>query len=336
MNNAAANESDPMTNAKQPDESTRRRFLKAASASTAIAVAGSGQSLSGQQQATLLPTRPLGNTGVRVPIIGVGTATAGTRTRKEAAEFFSGCLDAGVNFMDTAPSFAGYGIAQQALGDVLKSRRAEAFVVTKCWEPDGEKALALLKSNLRELQTERADLVYAHSIGSDKMDPQQVRGRDGVMRALMKAQKDGLARFIGISGHNRPARFLEVLKEFDVQVMMNAVSYVSRHIYNFEETVWPEAHRRGVALVAMKIYGGGSKPTGGHIKPPNIFDAFRYAQSLPNISTVVIGMHGRSELDENIRFAKNYTSLSDQEMADVLARGKKLAASWGTPYGAVS
>ncbi len=238
--------------------------------------------------------------------------------------------------MDTAPSFAGYGVAQAALGDVLKTRRDEAFVVTKCWESDGEKALKLLRSNLHELQTDRADLVYAHSIGSDKMDPKQVLGRNGVMRALLKAQKDGLTRFIGISGHNRPQRFLDVLKHFEIQVMMNAVSYVSRHIYNFEETVWPEANRRGVALVAMKVFGGGVKPAGGRIKSPDVFNAFRYAQSLPNISTVVIGMHGRQELDENIRFARTYKTLSKQEMADLLARGKQLAESWGTPYGSVA
>jgi aryl-alcohol dehydrogenase-like predicted oxidoreductase len=301
-----------------------------------MAAASRGIALHADDDSAPLPTRELGKTAVKVPILGVGTAPAGHRSRKEAAELYSYCLDVGANFMDTAPSFAGYGVAQAALGDVLKTRRDEAFVVTKCWEPDGENALKLLKSNLDELQTDRADLVYAHSIGSDKMDPKQVLGPDGVMRALLKAQKDGLTRFIGISGHNRPQRFLEVLKEYEIQVMMNAVSYVSRHIYNFEETVWPEASRRGVALVAMKVYGGGVKRAGGRVKSPDVFDAFRYAQSLPNISTVVIGLHGREELDENVRFARTYKTLSKQEMADLLDRGKQLAESWGTPYGPVA
>lgn len=324
-----------MGEAERDDETTRRRFLKEAGAG-AMAVTASGTTLNGQQLREAIPTRLLGKTGVRVPILGVGTAPTGHRARKEAADFFSSCLDAGVNYMDAAPEFAGYGIAQEALGDVLKTRRDEAFVVTKCWEPDGEKALRLLKSNLAQLQTDHADIVYAHSIGSDEMDPKTVLGDNGVMKALLKAQQDGLTRFIGISGHNRPQRFLDVLKEFDIQVMMNAVSYVARHIYNFEEMVWPEAHRRGVALVAMKVYGGGVKPGGGRIKSPNVFDAFRYAQSLPNISTVVIGMYGEKELQENIRFARTYTKLTEQENDDILARGRKLAESWGAPYGAIS
>lgn len=325
-----------MGKSKRSEQATRRDFLQAAGAGTAIAAACSKALYAEDESTPPLPKRALGKTGVRVPILGVGTAPAGHRSRKEAAEFFADCLDVGANYMDTAPSFAGYGAAQAALGDVLKTRRKEAFVVTKCWEPDGEKALKLLRSNLDELQTDRADLVYAHSIGSDKMDPKQVLGRKGVMRALMKAQKDGLTRFIGISGHNRPQRFLDVLKDFEVQVMMNAVSYVSRHIYNFEETVWPEASRCGVALVAMKVYGGGVKRAGGRIKSPDAFDAFRYAQSLPKISTVVIGLHGREELDENVRFARTYKALSKQEMKKLVDRGKRLAESWGTPYGPVT
>ena len=319
-----------MGDANRSGDATRRKFLK--TAGTAAVVASGTLPLSADEQDPV-PLRGLGRTGVMVPIVAVGTAPAGHRPRKEAAQFFSDCLDAGATYMDTAPEFAGYGVAQAALGDVLKTRREEAFVVTKCWEPDGEKALQLLRANLKELQIERADLVYAHSIGSDKMDPQTVLGRHGVMRALMKAQQDGLTRFVGISGHNRPMRFLDVLKEFEVQVMMNAVSYVSRHIYNFEEKVWPEAHRRGVALVAMKVYGGGVKPTGGRIKPKDVFDAFRYAQSLPNISTVVVGMYDQKELRENLRFARTYTPLTSEDLAALVARGKNLAESWGTPYG---
>ena len=325
-----------MGDTKQQQETTRRGFLQAASAGAAMVVARESVPVHADHKSGPLPTRAFGQTGVKIPILGVGTAPAGHRTRKEAAEFYSHCLDVGATYMDTAPKFSGYGVAQVALGDVLKTRRSEAFVVTKCWEPDGEKALKLLRSNLHELQTDRADLVYAHSIGSDEMDPKRVLARNGVMRALLKAQKDGLTRFIGISGHNRPQRFLDVLKHFEIQVIMNAVSYVSRHIYNFEETVWPEAHRRGVALIAMKVYGGGVKRAGGLIKSPDVFDAFRYAQSLPNISSVVIGMHGKQELDENIRFARTYKTLSNQKMVDLLARGKRLAESWGKPYGPVT
>ena len=58
------------------------------------------------------------------------------------------------------------------------------------------------------------------------------------------------ARFVGVSGHNRPGRFLQALEEWDPDVMMTAVSLVSRHIYDFEGKVWPKAAKKGVGLVA--------------------------------------------------------------------------------------
>lgn len=236
-------------------EISRRRFLRVTGAGSAVAWAGGAADRAGDDGAAL-PQRILGKTGVKVPILGLGTAPAGHRARKEAAWLFHEAISAGVTYLDTAPEFAGYGIAQKALGDVLKQRRQEVFVVTKCFEPDGEKALALLKRNLKELQTDQVDLVYAHSIGDAKMDLKTVLGKQGVMPALEKARRDGLCRYIGISGHNRPHKFLKVMEDFDIQVMMNAVNYVIRHVYDFEEQVWPEARRRDIGLVAMKVLGG--------------------------------------------------------------------------------
>ena len=317
---------------------SRREFLKTAGAGSALLGASSALCLEAAEHEAI-PKRGLGKTGVQVPIIGLGTAPAGHRTRKDAATFYAECLDRGVTYLDTAPEFAGYGLAQLALGNVLKSRRREAFLVTKCWKADGEEALKLLKQNLHELQTDYVDVIYAHSLGSDQMDLKTVMGPKGVIKALEKAQRDGLVRFIGISGHNRPARFLEVIRNFDIQVMMNAVSFVSRHIYDFETQVWPEGHRRGIALVAMKVFGGmadGSKsPKGGRLGGSDALHAYRYAQSLPNISTVVLGMYDSQELTENIDWARRYKPLSKDELETLLVHGKKLASEWRNVYGPV-
>ena len=88
-----------------------------------------------------------------------------------------------------------------------------------------------MKKNLAELRVERADLVYAHSIGDDKMAPEKIYAPDGVCKALEKARRDGLTRFLGVSGHNRPGRFLTALKEWNFDVMMNRVR-ISLHVHN--------------------------------------------------------------------------------------------------------
>ncbi|MER3415945.1 MAG: hypothetical protein C4297_07005 [Gemmataceae bacterium] len=118
---------------------SRRDFL---STSACAWVLGIGP---GDTGSSPLPQRVLGKTGVRVPVLGLGTAPAGFRPEKEAVAFYHRCIDAGVTYLDTAPEFTGYGKAQVYLGQVLKERRREVFVVTKCFESDGDKALLLLK-----------------------------------------------------------------------------------------------------------------------------------------------------------------------------------------------
>lgn len=309
----------------------------------AFLAAGAGGSLllgqTAAEEKVNLPTRLLGRTGVRVPILGLGTAPAGRRGEKEAAAFFNHCLDRGMTYLDTAPDFTGYGAAQKALGRVLKERRKDVFLITKVFEPDGEKALQLLKKNLAELQVEQADLVYAHSLGDDRMTPEKIYGKGGLCKALERAKQDGLTRFLGVSGHNRPSRFLRALEEWDFDVMMNAVSLVSRYIYNFEEKVWPKAAKKGVALVAMKVFGGigpGKKaPKGSRLPAEMRPAAIRYALGLPNLSVMVLGIHDEEELRQNLARVRDSRPLTARELADLDGPSRKLAEQWGNVYGAV-
>jgi uncharacterized protein len=314
---------------------SRREFLAATAAATA---AGAMTAAADPRQPGKLPQKKLGDTGVLVPQIGLGTAPCGFMPEKEAVAFYHACMDAGVTYLDTAPALGGYGDAQKFLAPVLKERRDQAFVVTKCFEPDGEKALALLKKNLQEMGIERADLVYAHSIGANEMPPEKVFGKGGVCEALTKAKKDGLTRFVGVSGHNRPDRFLLALKEWEYDVQMNAVSLVARHTYNFEGKVWPAAARKGVGLAAMKVFGGaaGGKDWSARLPDDLRAAAFRYALGLPDVAVVVLGMKNSDELKKNLEWLKAYKPLTKDELAALEKPTRELAKKWGTLYGEVS
>lgn len=288
-----------------------------------------------------MPTRVLGKTGVELPILGFGTAAAGSRLKlKEAVGLYETAFREGITYFDTAPEFAGYGQAQIQLSHLLRQVRSQIFLVTKCFEPDGEQALRLLERSLGELQTDYADLVFVHSVGDDKMDPRRVFGKSGTYAALMAAKARGLTRFVGLSGHSRPGRFLEALRHFDIDVLLNAVNFADRHTYNFEEQVWPAAARANVGLIAMKVFGGAqSPPPAGlsHCKMPSehLDMAFRYALSQAHVSCSVIGMATRQELADNLRRARTFVPLSGTEsrrMADV---GGLLAREWSDHLGPV-
>ena len=273
--------------------------------------------------------------------LGFGTAAAGTRLNlRDAVRLYEDAFNLGVTYFDTAPAFAGYGKAQEQLGYFLRETRRDVFLVTKCFEPDGAAALSLLERNLRELQTDYTDLVFVHSVGDDKMDPRMVFSKDGTYAALVKAKTQGLARFIGLSGHSRPGRFTEAIRHFDVDVLLNSVNFVDHFTYNFEDQVWSQAAARNLGLIAMKVFGGEvtpPPPTLSHCKMPkdHLNVAFRYALSRPNVACAVIGMATHEELQENLHRAKTFTALSQSESSQLLNIGKQMAGQWRGHLGPV-
>lgn len=294
-----------------------------------------------------MPTRTLGKTGVTLPILGFGTAASGHRLNiRDAVRLYESAFREGVTYFDTAPAVGGYAQAQIQLSYFIRQVRSQVFLVTKCYEPDGERALNLLEKSLKELRTPYADLVFVHSLGHEKMDPKIVFSKKGTYAALMKAKALGLTRFVGLSGHNRPARFLEALQQFDIDVLLNAVNFVDRHTYNFEELVWPAAARANIGLIAMKVFGGVQSPPlksgqgevlSQSLMARNYHDiAFRYALSLPGVCCATIGMATHQELAENLRRARSFHSLSAGEARHLHDAGALLARQWIDHFGPVA
>jgi len=295
-----------------------------------------------QTAAPAMPTRILGKTGVTLPILGFGTGASGARlTTQDAVRLYESAFGEGITYFDTAPEVAGYGKAQTQLSYFLKPVRSQIFLVTKCFEPDGERALRMLESSLKEMGTTYADLVFVHNVGDDKMDPRTVFSKKGTYAALMKAKALGLTRFVGLSGHSRPSRFIEALRYFEIDVLLNAVNFVDYHTYNFEGQVWPVAARSNIGLIAMKVYGGakvpGPKTLSNSEMPVEYHDlAFRYTLSQPQVCCATIGMATQQELQENLRRARTFQPFSKQEVTRLQHAGVQLAQEWTDHLGPVA
>lgn len=308
---------------------SRRDFVAAAAGSSLFL----SRSQAGADQPKL-PQRPLGKTGVGVPILGLGTVAVGNKGEmKEAVELIHKAIDLGVTYIDTAPPrtriafITGYARAQQYLKGVLKERRKEIFIATKCLETDGTKTIDLLKKNLDELGIEQADLAYTHSIGHAVYGADDLVAADGPMAALDKAKKEGLCRFVGITGHNRPEKFAQVIEKRPIDVMMNACNIVDRHTYAFEDVVWASARKKGIGLVAMKVMGGGVI---GCKMPEELRQAsFRWVLSQPDVATAVIGMGSLKELEQNVEWARSWKPMAKEEADDLKKKTVPLAKEWG-------
>lgn len=232
-----------------PERMERREFLKKAG-SAGVGLVFGAASLPLRAEATdALPTRVLGRTNAKVSILGLGTAPVGEGPVgvQEGIRIFSEAIDRGVTYVDTARI---YGNAEEILGHIIPQQRDRLFVVTKVSTDSAARAEQSLGESMRMLKTEQIDLVHIHSIGSKNID--RVLANDGVLNYLLKQKEAGRIRFIGVSGHNRPANFVRMIETGQIDVLMCVMNYADRNIYDFESKVLPEARARNVGCVAMK------------------------------------------------------------------------------------
>lgn len=310
---------------------TRREFVAVGAAGSALLL--SSRALPAEEKQKL-PQRTLGKTGVKVPILGLGTVALGALGDETAAlKLLNRAIDLGVTYIDTAPPrtriapFTGYSRAQKYIHAVLKERRKEVFIVTKCLETDGSKTMDLVASNLKELGVEQVDLIYTHSIGHAVYDFDALVADSGPMAALERAKKDGLCKFVGVTGHNRPEKFARLIQKRDIDVMMNAVNIVDRHTYAFEDIVWPTARKKNIGLVAMKVFGGGIVACK---MPEKLREAsLRFCLSVPEVALAVVGMRTIAELEQNVGWAAHFRPMTADEAKQLKSETVALAQQWG-------
>ena len=146
--------------------------------------------------------RRLGNSDLEVSEIGLGSwlTYGGGVAREQAEACVRRAFDLGVNFIDTANVYSG-GAAESFLGEVLKGRPRESFVLaTKVFfpMPSGDRGLSAaqiekqLDASLKRLQVSYVDLYQCH-----RYDPDTPL--EETMGALTRAVRQGKTRYIGFS-----------------------------------------------------------------------------------------------------------------------------------------
>ena len=161
-----------------------------------------------------MQTRQLGNSELKITAIGVGAWAMGggdwafSWGKQEDAESIAAihsALDAGVNWIDTAAVY-GLGHSEEVVGKAIAGRAQRPYIFTKCslvWNDQREighslKAASVrreLEASLRRLKVNEVDLYQIHW---PDPEPEVEEG----WRTLAELQKEGKARYIGVSNFN--------------------------------------------------------------------------------------------------------------------------------------
>lgn len=214
--------------------------------------------------------RTLSKTDLRVSRVSFGTMTFGSQTDEDAARrIVDRCLDAGINFFDTANVY-NQGRTETILGKALKGRRSKVVLATKVRGKmgDGPDEIGLsraaihkaIDASLQRLQTEYVDIYYLHQPDYDVPIEETLAAMEEVVRA-------GKVRYPAVSNYAawQVGEILWIAEKNGFRP-----PYISQPMYNLlargiEEEYLPFSKRFGVALVPYNPLAGGLL-TGKHAR----------------------------------------------------------------------
>lgn len=201
-----------------------------------------------------MQTRPLGKTGLQLPILGFGASSLGQEFRSvtldEALRSVRVALDCGLNFIDTSP-FYGRGMSEVLLGIALKGVPRDSYTLcTKLGRYDlqhfdfsAKRVAESVDVSLHRLGTDHLDIVLCHDI--EFVEMQQIV--DETIPALRQLVQAGKVRFIGFSGYPQKIfRFIGDQTTVDCALSYN--QYTLQNTRFADETV-PYLKAKGVGVL---------------------------------------------------------------------------------------
>jgi D-threo-aldose 1-dehydrogenase len=228
----------------------------------------------------------IGTTGLQVTRLGLGTVPLGGKyqpiTHEQALATVRYALDAGINWLDTAPRY-GFGRAEQRLGMALVGVPRERYVLaTKVgWriDPAGARfpeftrdgVRRSIEASLERLGTGRIDIVHIHD-----PDDHYRATLDDVFPALAEMRAEGTIRAIS-AGMNQWQMLADCMRDADFDCFMLAGRYTLLE-QGALATFLPLCHRKQICIFLAGVFNSGILATGARAGA-----LYNYAEAPPAI-----------------------------------------------------
>lgn len=249
--------------------------------------------------------RLFGNTGMRVPVLSLGTGTFGgtneffkrwgTTDVVEASRLIDISLDHGLNFFDTANVYS-LGASEEILGRALKGRRHQAFISTKVNYQMGDgpndrgssriHIMHQIDASLKRLNTDYVDVYFIHGIDTDTPVEETLYVLDELVRS-------GKVRYLGVSNHTawQVMKALAIADSRGLQKYAVYQGYYSIIGRDYEWELKPLFEDQRIGLMVWSPLGWGRLTgkirrgqvmkegrisAGGHIGGPDVQNEFLY------------------------------------------------------------
>ncbi len=276
--------------------------------------------------------RPLGSTGERVSMVGMGgfhLAKPGGATADEAVGLVHAAIEAGITFFDNCWDYNG-GESEKRLGRALQGGyRDRVFLMTKIDGRTAKAATDQIDESLSRLKTDHLDLLQFHEI-IRMGDPERVFTA-GALEAVLRAREQGKLRYVGFTGHKSPAIHAHMFAvadqhDFHFDTVQMPLNVMDAHYDSFEQHVLPIALAHGTAVLGMKTFGDDFILKSGAASPGEML---RYALSLPT-ALQVCGIDRPPILQQALDAVRTYAPMTPEQRAAILAKTARVAADGST------
>ena len=279
--------------------------------------------------------RTLGKTGLKVGEISLGTEYLKDVPREVTVSVVRTALERGVNYIDM---FYGDPGTRDRFGEALEGRWDEVLFAGHLGAGVRDGKHSRIRGNdecdeyfhdlLRRLRTDHIGVVMLHWFDAEDDFGEHF---EGLAELAQRYQREGKARLIGLSTH-KVAIALKAIERGIIDVLMFPINLAGNAMPGRKEFLAACA-ARGVAVVAMKVYGGGKllqrafdlqgmqsgwqpakKRVEAALTPPQCLG---YALSQIGVCTAVPGPSSLTELDATFRYLE--ASPAERDFAGALS-----------------
>lgn len=241
---------------------------------------------------------------------------------------FRAAIEAGVDYLNWSGE-------PDALGEAISELGGGRDGIVVAWQlgaRDAVDATRELDAALRELRTDRIDVVTFYYIESEE-EWAEINRPDGAMAAMLAARRQGKARLLGLTSHQRGLA-AKWAREGTLDLLM--LRYNAAH-RGAERDVFPTTRRLGLPYIAYTCLRWGAlllatpdDPPG--FNPPRAPEWYRFVLSCADVAVALMAPESKEELDENLGLLHDWGRLEETEMAKLRAHGSRVRKHAGTFY----
>jgi predicted aldo/keto reductase-like oxidoreductase len=281
----------------------RRDFIKTGVAGVAsLSVAGGmANNVFNYSQAVLVDKVQLGNSGLIVPRIAMGTGSSGynhsSKQTRRGQENFTATVnhayERGLRFFDMADAYGSHSFVGEA---IKKLPRENLTLLTKMTHfPPGSPQIEPVQTTLdrfrKEVGTDYFDVLLIHYLTMGGWENSRKHYVDG----LLKAKQDGIVKTVGVSCHSYDSLIQAAESPF-VDVIMVRINPFQTRMDGTPDAIVKVielARKNGKGLIGMKIFGDGV-----NVSDPEREQSIKFTLTQSHVHCMTLGMESPAQIDD--------------------------------------